>query len=57
MKKVRSAMKKALETLIEHDPSAATYRALVRLTLDVRHFEVAHDLCHYIKEQVPGMLK
>ena len=67
MKKARSAMKKALEkaleTLSERDPSAATYRALVRLTLDVRHFEVAHDLCHYIKEQVPaamekqGMLK
>ena len=59
----QSLMKTALKMLREHDPSAATYRALVRLTLDVRHFEVAHDLCHYIKEQVPaamekqGMLK
>ncbi len=60
---MKKALEKALETLSERDPSAATYRALVRLTLDVRHFEVAHDLCHYIKEQVPaamekqGMLK
>ena len=63
----RSAMKKALEMWSRDDSSAATYRALVGITLnldldlgitlnldlDLGQFCLAHDLCQYIKAKVP----
>ena len=35
-----------------HEPSEATFRALIRILLDLRKEEIATKICQYLKEQV-----
>ena len=48
----QSAMAKALRLWRRHDPSAATYRALVNMALELMNGEVATRLCEYIVENL-----
>ena len=35
-----------------HEPSEATFRALIRILLDLRKEELATKICQYLKEKV-----
>ncbi len=48
----QSAMQEALKFWCRRDPSAATYRALVGITLDAHQARVAFRLCLHIKNYV-----
>ncbi len=37
-----------------HEPSEATFRALIRMLLDLRKQKIATNICQYLKEKVPG---
>ncbi len=50
-------MQEALKFWRRHDPSAATYRALVGVTLDAHQVRVALRLCHHIVQDTDRQLK
>ncbi len=50
----QSAMREALRLWHTRNPRAATFRALLEITLKLNKEIVADNICHYIRENIPS---
>ncbi len=51
----QSAMRKALTLWHKKNPLTATYKALVKIALDLKDGQTANNICQYIKSNVSTM--
>ena len=50
---VQVAMLKALRFWLQPNPYAATFRALLEISLDLKRGDVADKICQYISDNIP----